>query len=535
MASSFPPRRARPGPWPPTNANDATTKGGKAPSWAKQSGFKGRLSGESAAGSGDSGQAVVVQSREHVLQCDLESGRPRSVPSSATAVANDAPEVEETQPANSGLTRTEGRDSGVTAPKSARVDPLPRPPGRQVDHARDNDRSFHRSSHMKYELRDSPGLVPVVFYGIQHYVSIVGSLILTPLIIVPAMGGNNDDTATVVSTVLLLSGVTTLLHTHFGSRLPLIQGPSFVYLAPALTIINSDDFRGQNGASFKPIMKALQGAILISSAFQMLLGYSGLMSILLRLISPVVVTATVTAIGLSFYSYGFTEVGSCLEVGLPQIFLVIIFALYLRKVSVFGHRIFTVYAVPLGLVITWAYAFLLTEVGIYSYKGCDSNIPDSNIVSEACRRHVPKMKSCRVDTSHALKASPWFRFPYPFQWGIPVFHWKMALVMCAVSTIASVDSVGTYHASSLLVASKPPSPGILSRGIGLEGFSSVLAGLWGTGTGSTTLTENIHTLAVTRMGSRRSVELGACILIILSMIGNLTTFSELFRQNSYGG
>ncbi|CAN6438682.1 unnamed protein product [Victoria cruziana] len=524
MASSFPPRRARPGPWPPTNANDATTKGGKAPSWAKQSGFKGRLSGESAAGSGDSGQAVVVQSREHVLQCDLESGRPRSVPSSATAVANDAPEVEETQPANSGLTRTEGRDSGVTAPKSARVDPLPRPPGRQVDHARDNDRSFHRSSHMKYELRDSPGLVPVVFYGIQHYVSIVGSLILTPLIIVPAMGGNNDDTATVVSTVLLLSGVTTLLHTHFGSRLPLIQGPSFVYLAPALTIINSDDFRGQNGASFKPIMKALQGAILISSAFQMLLGYSGLMSILLRLISPVVVTATVTAIGLSFYSYGFTEVGSCLEVGLPQIFLVIIFALYLRKVSVFGHRIFTVYAVPLGLVITWAYAFLLTEVGIYSYKGCDSNIPDSNIVSEACRRHVPKMKSCRVDTSHALKASPWFRFPYPFQWGIPVFHWKMALVMCAVSTIASVDSVGTYHASSLLVASKPPSPGILSRGIGLEGFSSVLAGLWGTGTGSTTLTENIHTLAVTRMGSRRSVELGACILIILSMIGKVGGF-----------
>ncbi len=49
-----------------------------------------------------------------------------------------------------------------------------------------------------------------------------------------------------VSTVLFVSGVTTLLHTTFGSRLPLIQGPSFVYLAPALAIINSPEFQGLN-------------------------------------------------------------------------------------------------------------------------------------------------------------------------------------------------------------------------------------------------------------------------------------------------
>lgn len=51
----------------------------------------------------------------------------------------------------------------------------------------------------------------------------------------------------VVSTVLFVSGVTTLLHTSFGSRLPLIQGPSFVFLAPALAIINSPEFQGLNG------------------------------------------------------------------------------------------------------------------------------------------------------------------------------------------------------------------------------------------------------------------------------------------------
>lgn len=56
-----------------------------------------------------------------------------------------------------------------------------------------------------------------------------------------------EDTAMVVSTVLFVSGITTLLHTSFGTRLPLIQGPSFVYLAPALAIINSTEFQGLNG------------------------------------------------------------------------------------------------------------------------------------------------------------------------------------------------------------------------------------------------------------------------------------------------
>lgn len=61
-----------------------------------------------------------------------------------------------------------------------------------------------------------------------------------------------------------------------------------------------------------------------------------------------------------------------------------------------------------------------------------------------------RMKQCRVDTSHALGMAPWFRFPYPLQWGTPVFSWKMALVMCFVSIIASVDSVSSFSTYSNL-------------------------------------------------------------------------------------
>lgn len=68
---------------------------------------------------------------------------------------------------------------------------------------------------------------------------------------------------------------------------------------------------------------------------------------------------------------------------------------------------------------------------------------------------------------------------------------------------------------------KPPTPGIVSRGIALEGFCSILAGVWGSGTGSTTLTENMHTVDITKVASRRAVELGAVLLIFFSFIGKV--------------
>ncbi|PWZ45435.1 hypothetical protein Zm00014a_014619 [Zea mays] len=51
---------------------------------------------------------------------------------------------------------------------------------------------------------------------------------------------------------------------------------------------------------FKHIMRELQGAILVGSVFQIILGYTGLISLFLRLINPVVVAPTIAAVGLAF-------------------------------------------------------------------------------------------------------------------------------------------------------------------------------------------------------------------------------------------
>ncbi|KAG6702679.1 hypothetical protein I3842_07G047400 [Carya illinoinensis] len=347
---------------------------------------------------------------------------------------------------------------------------------------------WHGPSGMKCGLRENPGFVPLIYYGLQHYLSLAGSLIFIPSIIVPAMGGTDKDTATVISTMLLVSGVTTILHSYFGTRLPLVQGSSYVYLAPALVIMNAREYRDLTEHKFRHIMRELQGAIIVGSIFQSILGYSGLMSLFLRFINPVVVAPTVAAVGLAFFSYGFPEAGSCVEISIPQILLLLIFTLYLRGISIFGHRVFRIYAVPLSIMIIWTYAFFLTAGGAYNYKGCSPDIPSSNILIDACRKHAYTMKHCRTDVSNAWRAAAW---------------------------------VGTYHSASVRVISKPPSPGIVSRGIAMEGFCSILAGLWGTGTGSTTLTENVHTIDITKVASRRAVEVGAVFLILFSFIGKV--------------
>lgn len=104
--------------------------------------------------------------------------------------------------------------------------------------------------------------------------------------------------------------------------------------------------------------------------------------------------------------------------------------------------------VPLGLVLVWTYAFLLTESKVYTYKGCSVNLVKNitAVIPPACTKHVATMRSCRTDTSDALSSAAWFWFPHPFQWGHPTFHWQTAIVMIIASIVASVDSVSRASA-----------------------------------------------------------------------------------------
>lgn len=108
-------------------------------------------------------------------------------------------------------------------------------------------------------------------------------------------------------------------------------------------------------------------------------------------------------------------------------------------------KLYQTLQVPLSIMLIWTYAFFLTAGGAYNYKGCNPDIPSSNILIDACRKHAYTMKHCRTDVSNAWRAAAWVRIPYPFQWGIPIFHLRTSMIMIIVSLVASVDSVSSLH------------------------------------------------------------------------------------------
>ncbi|KAJ6760649.1 XANTHINE-URACIL / VITAMIN C PERMEASE FAMILY MEMBER [Salix purpurea] len=103
------------------------------------------------------------------------------------------------------------------------------------------------------------------------------------------------------------------------------------------------------------------------------------------------------------------------------------------------------------------------------------------------------------------------RIPYPFQWGAPTFDAGEAFAMMMASFVALVESTGAFMAVSRYASATPMPPSVLSRGVGWQGVAILLSGLFGTANGSSVSVENAGLLALTRVGSRRVVQIAAGI------------------------
>ncbi|KAL2643374.1 hypothetical protein R1flu_010961 [Riccia fluitans] len=357
-------------------------------------------------------------------------------------------------------------------------------------------KSFHKLNH------HSP--TETVVLAFQHYLTILGSTVMIPSLLVPMMGGNNADKAKVIQTLLFVSGLNTLLQTTFGTRLPSVVGGSFAFIIPAVTIIHSPKLMAiqDNQLRFMQSMRAIQGALISASSLHIVLGFSGLWGILTRYISPIVIAPTISMVGLGLYEYGFPGVGKCVEIGIPTIFVIVLFSQFLKHIRVRDIPIFELYPIVLGVAVTWAYAHLLTISGAYTHA------------SPLGRQH------CRTDRSHIIGSAPWIRIPWPLQWGAPTFDAGHTFGMMAGALAALMEqSTGNFYALSRLAGATPPPPYVISRGIGWEGLGILMDGMFGTTIGSNVSVENMGIIGVTKVGSRRVVQVSAGFMLFFSLLG----------------
>ncbi|KAK8482029.1 hypothetical protein V6N12_000259 [Hibiscus sabdariffa] len=354
-----------------------------------------------------------------------------------------------------------------------------------------------------YCITSPPPWPEAILLGFQHYLVMLGTTVLIPTSLVPQMGGGNEEKAKMIQTLLFVAGVNTLFQTFFGTRLPAVIGGSYTFVPTTISIIlagrYSDIVNPQE--KFEKIMRGIQGPLIVASTLQIVLGFSGLWRNVARFLSPLSAVPLVAMSGFGLYELGFPVLAKCIEIGLPQIILLLIFSQYIPHMVRGERHVFDRFAVIFSVVIVWIYAHLLTVGGAYKNTGPKTQL------------------SCRTDRAGIIGAAPWIRVPYPFQWGAPSFDAGESFAMMAASFVALVESTGTFIAVSRYASATPLPPSILSRGIGWQGVGILFAGIFGTGNGSSVSAENAGLLALTRVGSRRVVQISAGFMIFFSILG----------------
>jgi xanthine/uracil permease len=138
--------------------------------------------------------------------------------------------------------------------------------------------------HLAYCLDDDPPWVQQYILGFQHYLTMLGTTVLIPILVFRSIGVETNDLALVVQSALFVSAINTMLQTNLGSRLPAVMGNSFYFLSITLSIVNAPSIVDipDPHERFQQAMRAIQGAFIAGSALTIILGFSGLWGQIVR-------------------------------------------------------------------------------------------------------------------------------------------------------------------------------------------------------------------------------------------------------------
>ena len=396
-----------------------------------------------------------------------------------------------------------------------------------------------------YTIDDDPPIHISLLLGLQQFLTCMGGTIAMPYIVGEAACVGNDTygLTLIMGSIMFVNGISTLLQVLFGTRLPIIQGASFAFIAPMLAMRNTEMFKcpevdvsnGDNGDSeylfetviteehrnvWRSRMATIQGAILISGVFEFILGVSGGLGIILKYIGPLTIAPTTSLIGLSLIEDAVSHYAAKnWPIALLTLALIILFTLYLSQLNVplpkfsasivtpryfrvelCWKPIFGMFPILLAILLSWGFCGLLTVSNVYY---------DKNQYGYHARTDI---------RTSQLTTAPWFRVPYPGQHGLPQVFLASVLGMFAAIISSVVESIGDYCAYAKICGVPRPPGHAVNRGIAIEGLGCIIAGAIGSGPGVTSYSENIGAVAITRVASRRIAIVTACLSIICGCI-----------------
>ncbi|KAK8405945.1 hypothetical protein O3P69_006978 [Scylla paramamosain] len=388
-------------------------------------------------------------------------------------------------------------------------------------------RPSRSSTDLIYSLEDVPPWYLSLLLGFQHYITMASATLFSTILVASflCLEVNNPARGALVCTVLVQSGIVTLMQTTFGVRLPVIQGTAFSFLVSVITLLTTvhppcaalplpNMTQEARQEEWLVRIRDVQGAIATVSVFQIFLGLTGLVGMMMRWITPLAIVPAVTLIGISLFDVCFDKVSSHWGISIMTIAMMILSSQYFSNVAVplvvptknrrgcfslttTKAKLFKSFPVPLALFLTWGLCGILTAYNV-----------------------LPPGSAARTDTSgDLLQRTPWLYVPYPGQWGWPTVTAAGVVSMLGACMASILESIADYHACARISGAPPPPISAINRGVFVQGLGCLLAGLLGTGSGTTSCSENVLVISVTRVASRRVVQTSAVILIVSGLIG----------------
>ncbi|GGI04238.1 uracil-xanthine permease family protein [Egicoccus halophilus] len=346
-----------------------------------------------------------------------------------------------------------------------------------------------RPEGLNYGLDETPKPLPkAVGLGIQHVLTMFGATIAVPFIIGGALGFQGAELAVLISSVFIASGVATAVQVAIGSRLPIVQGVSFAFLGPFFAIAAT--YQGAEG------MQVIAGMVIVGALMPLILGYGGLMGVLRRFITPITIGPVIALVGLSLFGAAADNSGQHWPLALTTLGLIFLFALALAP----RVRLFSLFPILLAVLAAYLIALVSTALGVFEEGSAAA-------VSFAAVADAPAFRGFEVGGGGLI-----------FPWGTPIFDFTFIVAILAAYLASSIESFGDYHAISRIAGVGDPDARTINRGIGAEGIGCALTGVFG-GFSSTSYSENIGLVGLTRVASRSVVLIGAGVLVVLGLIG----------------
>ncbi|KAM8994298.1 solute carrier family 23 member 1 isoform 1-T1 [Ara ararauna] len=480
------------------------------------------------------------------------------------------------------------RSGDLAQPQNGSVAPTaagpPWPPGKEQPAAgterREGASPPRPELDMLYRIEDVPPWYLCILLGFQHYLTCFSGTIAVPFLLAESLCVGKDQLTVsyLIGTIFTCVGITTLIQTTVGIRLPLFQASALAFLVPAKSILALEKWRcppedlRQLGAAAQHVPHlapphardpgshrgvqpgggghraagAARGAAQLHRAadchshrvpHRALRVPGGRRAGRLPLghrCADHLPDRPVRAVPAAHHHLpawlparqglraapcpdlqdvpGRARPGAARSWSIPQT----------APISTHGRCRGCAWSVPLQIImaimVVWLLCYVLTRTGVfpsdpeaYGYKA-------------------------RTDArGEILSVAPWFRVPYPCQWGLPTVTSAAVLGMFSATLAGIIESIGDYYSCARLAGAPPPPVHAINRGIFTEGISCIIAGLLGTGNGSTSSSPNIGVLGITKVGSRRVIQYGAGIMLLLGTIGKFTALFASLPDPVLGG